>query len=56
MTATRLLASQHRQGVGLLKQAAGAQEVETRRRLLPALGHPLRTHPRIEADGFYPAV
>ena len=55
MTATRLLASQHRQVLALLKQAA-AQDVETRRRLLQAIEHRLTPHARIEEDVFYPAV
>ncbi len=56
MTATRLLASQHRQVLALLKKAASAQDVETRRRLLHAIEHRLTTHARIEEDLFYPAV
>src|SRR6266436_1794883 len=56
MTATRLLASQHRQVLALLKKAASAQDVETRRRLLQAIEHHLTTHARIEEDVFYPAV
>jgi len=56
MTATRLLASQHRQVLALLKQAAAAQDVETRRRLLQAIEHRLTPHARIEEDVFYPAV
>ena len=56
MTATRLLASQHRQVLALVKKAAAAQDVETRRRLLQAIEHHLTTHARIEEDLFYPAV
>lgn len=56
MTATRLLASQHRQVLALVKKAASAQDVETRRRLLQAIEHHLTTHTRIEEDVFYPAV
>ena len=56
MTATRLLASQHRQVLALLNEAVAAQDVETRRRLLQAIEHHLTTHARIEEDVFYPAV
>jgi hypothetical protein len=42
--------------LALLKKAASAQDVETRRRLLHAIEHRLTTHARIEEDLFYPAV